>query len=108
MNPQGKDWVETTLHRLADELGLDIERLEWVEDLEDEPEHKSSGRDALHSRLVVVGDGESKVRRLSDNDAEDAPKTPEVAVKLEHELRRFLESFGQSSSKIGFGHPKQP
>ena len=105
MSPEGQNWVEETAHRLAAELGFAIELLEWETDWE----HKSSSWNPLEPRLAVEVNGVRKVRRLWEPDIDDAPKTLEVRVKLERLLRQFLfKSFGQSSSKIGFGHPKQP
>ena len=103
MNLEGQNWVEETAHRLAAELGFAIELLEWDTDWK----HKSSGWNPLEPRLVVAVNGVRKVCRLWEANIEDAPKTLEVRVNLERQLRQFLvESFGQSSSKIGFGHPK--
>jgi len=88
----GKEWVIQTFMRLADELHVQIEELEWGPDPHDCSQHS----------LAFKADNERHVEKFTHEKIEDCPNDKNVQAQLESRIRHIVRSPTAPEKKIGY------
>ena len=82
----GKKWIKSQFHKVAKELGVTIDRLEWREDLNHDQD-----------LLIYEISGTRHIGKFSRSETEDSA-APTVQVELKKRIRELLEPFASTEN----------